>query len=498
MDDLLQLGKRIDTANDARDKVALHALIQECHDRLEVATGKQRVYLLYYEANAHDGIYDVNATDTAYAWEWNQPETIDEVLALRKAIKELAFDEIHDTFRCRIRTNLGNRLNNIGRPIAAIEQWDAVLQQNQRFAMALGNRAFGITYYGRRLYDPGHGLVMLDIARSGYNTALSETAEWDAVERSHSMPFFQAERDKIDACLRADKFDHDYDLNQWPLGDREEERRYRRWCLDKRLFLNPLNDVLNLSVAARDVLHLPDHTYQIDEAPRFVGYYNLLKQEYVSARYHLYRAIDEPASSFLNRDVLLFDIEDGGVYGHHTEELKSAFRSAYALFDKIGLFLNDYYTIGLKPSEVNFRNVWSEKPKGAKEHRLRQVFDRKENWPLRGLYFLSKDLFDDEFNDAAEPDARQLSDLRNRIEHRFLSLQQSGHDMTSGTEIHGLISLYSFQQNALRMLRMAREALIYLSLAMHQEEHIRNKKDADEAKIIPSFKCRRIGIDELF
>ena len=157
MDDLLQLGKRIDTANDARDKVCIrHALIQECHDRLEVATGKQRVYLLYYEANAHDGIYDVNATDTAYAWEWNQPETIRRgSCAEESPIKELAFDEIHDTFRCRIRTNLGNQLNNIGRPIAAIEQWDAVLQQNQRFAMALGNRAFGITYYGRRLYDPG-------------------------------------------------------------------------------------------------------------------------------------------------------------------------------------------------------------------------------------------------------------------------------------------------------------------------------------------------------
>ena len=498
MDDLSELGRRIDAAHDARDKAALWSLIRECRDRLEVTTGKQRVFLLYCKANAHAGIYAIKSTDSAYAWGWNRPETIDEILALRQAIQEPAFDEIDDTFQYRIRTNLGNRLNNLGRPIAAIEQWDTVLRQNHRFAMALGNRALGITYYGRRLYDPGHGVIMLDSARSGYNVVLSEAAEWDAVERSHSMPFFQAEKDKIDAYLKMVKFDHDYDLNQWPLGGDDEERLYRRWCLDKKLFLNPLNDVMNLSVAARDVLHLPDHSYRIDEAPRFVGYYNLLKQEYVSSRYRLYNAINETANRFQNRDVLLFDIEDGSVYGHHTEELKSAFRSAYAIFDKIGLLLNDYYAIGLKPSEVNFRKVWSEKPKGSKNHRLRQVFDGKENWPLRGLYFLSKDLFDDEFNDAAEPDARQLSDLRNRIEHRFLSLQQSRHDMTSGTEIHGLISLYSFQQNALRMLRMAREALIYLSLAMHQEEHIRNKKDADEAKIIPSFKCRQISIDELF
>ena len=495
MDDLLELGKRIDAANDARNKVALRALIQECRDKLEVATGKQRVPLLYYEANAHAGIYAINSTDTAYAWGWNQPETIDEILALRRAITEPAFDEAHD-IQCRIRTNLGNRLNNLGRPIAAIEQWDTVLRQNHSFPMALGNRALGVTYYGRCLYDQGHGVIMLDIARAGYNAALSETAEWDAVEHSHSVPVFQTERDEIDAYLKAVEFDHQYDLDQWPLGDDDKERRYRRWCLDKKLFLNPLNDVLNLSVAATDVLHLPNHTYQIDETPRFVGYYNLLKQEYVSSRFHLYSAMNEVANRFLNRDVLLFDIEDGSMYGHHTEELKSAFRSAYAIFDKIGLFLNDYYTIGLNPGEVNFRKVWSEKPKGAKDHRLRPIFHGKENWLLRGLYFLSKDLFDDEFNDAAEPDARRLSDLRNRIEHRFLSLQQSGNNKPSGTDIHGIISLHSCQENALRMLRMAREALIYLSLAMHQEEQMRYKKDNDENKVIPSFKSRRVGMDE--
>ena len=182
MDDLSELGKRIDVANDARDKAALWSLIQECHERLEVATDKHRVFLLYYAANTHSAIYDVHATDAAYAWGWNRPETIDEILSLRQAIQEPAFDEIDDTFQCRIRTNLGNRLNNLGRTIAAIEQWDAVLRQNHNFPMALGNRALGVTYYGRRLYDQGHKGIMLDIAHAGYNAALSETAEWDAGE----------------------------------------------------------------------------------------------------------------------------------------------------------------------------------------------------------------------------------------------------------------------------------------------------------------------------
>ena len=301
--------------------------------------------------------------------------------------------------------------------------------------MALGHRARAISRYGGGLYDLNHALVLFDAARTGYDNALSDTAEWDEDEHSLASPTFRDGRDEIDSYLKKMDFDDNYDLNQWSLGDSETERHYRHWCLHKRMFLNPLNDVTTLSGAATDVLHLPDHTYKVGEVPRFVGFYNLLKQEYVNSRYHLYCSMNETALDFLNRDVKLFDIGDGNVYGHHTEELKSAFRSAYAIFDKIGLFLNDYYAIGLRSDAVSFRGVWSEKPKGAPTYQLRQVFVGKENWPLRGLYSLSKDLYDDAFKDAAEPDAARLSELRNQIEHRFLSLHYLGQGMPAGTHV---------------------------------------------------------------
>ena len=64
-------------------------------------------------------------------------------------------------------------------------------------------------------------------------------------------------------------------------------------------------------------------------------------------------------------EVLLLDSGEGQALGHYSEDLKSAFRSTYSLFDKIGLFLNDYFQIGLAPGEVNFRKVWSEKSSGG-------------------------------------------------------------------------------------------------------------------------------------
>jgi hypothetical protein len=81
-------------------------------------------------------------------------------------------------------------------------------------------------------------------------------------------------------------------------------------------------------------------------------------------------------------EVLLLDSGEGQALGHYSEDLKSAFRSTYSLFDKIGLFLNDYFQIGLAPGEVNFRKVWSEKSSGGAAQ-VRPTFAGRRNWPLR-------------------------------------------------------------------------------------------------------------------
>ena len=246
------------------------------------------------------------------------------------------------------------------------------------------------------------------------------------------------------------------------------------------MFLNPLNDVYTESVAATDVLHLPDHTYRLEDVPRFPAYFNLMKQEYVSARYRLYKGLFVKNPDYIMRDVLMLDSGEGQALGHYTEDLRTAFRSSYAIFDKIGLFLNDYYQIGLKARHVTFRRVWSNSGSGGSST-IRPIFQDRHNLPLRGLYFLSKDLFDADFKELAETDAQDLADLRQQIEHRFLSFQD--YTVNKGTETHMFLSLREFESKALRLIRMAREALIYLSLAMHREEGVREKGVDNSSKL---------------
>lgn len=482
------LGRAIDAASDAGDEKALRKLAKECDDFLDVASGVERVYILYFKSNTYSAIISSQRGDPDLLWGWEQADAIQNILSLRRAIAEPAFSTIDQVVSCQIRTNLANRLNALGRPVAANEQWLNVLDTEPRFAKALANQARAMVTCATSLYDSGHQIHLLATAASLFDAALGEDALWESEDREAFAPALTEERDKILAHLVEVEYDEDFDMNQWPLGASEEERAYRRWCLRERLFLNPLNECYTDSVAATDVLHLPDHIYSVEELPRFPAYYNLLKQEYVSARYRFWRATHLNDQDFLMRDVVMLDSGEGQALGHYSEDLKSAFRSAYSLFDKIGLFLNDYFDIGLAPGAVNFRRVWSEKSNGVIH--VRPVFQGRQNWLLRGLYFLSKDLYDEDFKEVSEPDAADLAILRNQTEHRFLSLQHS--EDGSSTDTHRLISIAEFQARTLRLLRMAREAVIYLSLAMHREEAMRAQASGEEAGTIGIWVPRRI------
>ena len=489
MQTLSDLALAIDAASDIGDKEALRRLGKECEGLLDEATGDERVFLLYFQSNTHSAIIASQAGDSSGIWSWEQPDAVQNILLLRRAIAEPAFSTVDKIVACQIRTNLANRLNSLGRPVEANQQWLKVLETEPRFAKALANRAKAMASYARALYDSGHEVWLLSSARSLFDSALDETALWENGDRKVFASSLTGERDRIQAFLVDVYFDEEYDLNQWPLGNAEEERDYRRWCLRERLFLNPLNDGYTDSVAATDVLHLPNHIYRAGELPRFPAYYNLLKQEYVSARYRLYRATHRHDPDFLMDEVLMLDSGEDQALGHYSEDLKSAFRSAYSLFDKIGLFLNDYYQVGIAPGQVNFRKVWSEESSGSSAQ-VRSTFVGRRNWPLRGLYFLSKDLFDKDFEEVSEPDAADLAGLRNRTEHRFLSLLYSGEGVS--TDTHRLILIADFQAKTLRLLKMAREALIYLSLAMHREEVLREGGSRDKNKAIGTLVPRRI------
>ena len=476
-DSLDHIAALIDAAFDARSSTgtdrgfALLDELEECG-----LSDHDAALLHYFRANAWENRR--HERDDYDVWSWEQPEAQAQILELRRAARHAGFGELPTIRQCQILTNLAGQLSSIGRFIEAIALWDRVLGIDDSFAMAHGNRGIGVNSYANALYDPGHAGLMRVAAYDSLAAATAADAVYDSAGHQPARTQFENLKEVIARHVDVNAVRRTVDLDNHSLGETAEERAYRAWCLRERLFINPLNDLGPLPIAARDILTLPSLTTTSSSArmPPVIGFFNQMKQEFVSARYQFYDGLHSDGVHFSDRGVLLYNTLDYPAYGLAVEKMRTAFRIAYSVFDKIGFFLNAYLGIGREPQDVSFRRVWY-KPK-SKKYVLAPRFATHPNWPLRGLFWLARDIFEDDFRLVTEPDAEDIAANRNHLEHRYLQVHEnldrstpvedSTDDDTKG--LARALSREEFATSTLRLLQLVRGALIYLSLAVHREE----------------------------
>lgn len=488
---LKHVGLLIDASNDLNNEKGLRrALVLSEAIRSRLIGAVDIATLDYFEANAWSGIRKISRPEAGDIWEWENLEFENEIICLRRAVLCEQIEEMQPDRVCQIFTNLGNALSNIGRFVEALQYWDAALAIGPEFSMALGNRAVGLESYGRALYDEGHAAVFFKQAHRDLS-AISTDVE------PHATSSFDSMRRKIESSMNPEYLAADFSFRRVSLGRTKTERRYRQWCLENRLFLNPLNDISIWPVATHDVLSTPSIVTPIGEGPYHHGFFNQMKQEFVSARYLLYSGLANEDAHFSDREVLLLDTLDYPLYGIAIEKVKCAFRLAYSLFDKIAYFLNDYIKLGLRERQVSFRTIWYNKCNRSKG--LREIFERRANWPLRGLFWVSKDLYEDKsgFRDAIEPMAREIQEIRNHLEHKYLkvheylgSAQPDENDQMSRLFFDTLaysVTLERLEAITMSLFRLARASLIYLSLGIEAEERMRARERDPDALVPPIF-----------
>lgn len=477
-----RLAELIDQAADTQDgELTDQALRLSEHMAARGSlSGEQRVLLHYFRANAFEN--KLHEAGEARTWAWEIPFLEKVILELRQAVRDECFPSLDPFRRCQILTNLGSKLNSIGRPVEALALWDAAIALNPRFAMAFGNRGLGLRSYADSLYDSGHADLLLAAAHDSLIAASAEDAVFDSPQNLAHAPLF-AEM-AADLASRIDIEGAREDLSRdFSLGRSRAERTYRGWALQNRLFLNPLNDLGPWAIAAHDVLHLPSLTTAIDESgpgpPAAFGFYNQLKQEYVSARWLCFEGLHEERAHFSDRGTHLYDTLGIPAYSLAVEKTKIALRMTYSLLDKVAFFINDYFKVGLPEKAVSFRSVWHERKGDPKP--LAAVFRDRKNWPLRGLFWLARDIYEPAFQDVAEPEAQRLADLRNHLEHKYCQVHEDlgiGYSRFAGRGDGAKLALTigrdALEAKTLHILQKARAALIYLSLAVHREEGVRN------------------------
>lgn len=430
----------------------------------------------YFRANAWASRYQQRLGDRAAVWNFEQPEVCQQVFLLRRVMNSPGFVAMDAIRRCQVLTNLANQLDTLGRFVEARAYWSAALTIDSSFWMARANRGRGLMHYAAALYDPGHAEVFAFHAHCDLVQAVELVSKHPHLGDYRLISFFSKSAEQIAHHYDIEAIGKAHKPDDWDMGTEPTERAYRRWCLDNILFLNPLNDIEVASIAARDIMSLPNFTTAINEPPIVVGMFNELKQGFASARWILWEGFQSHRSHLSDREVLLYNTLDYPAYGLSVEKVKIAFRMAYSILDKIAYFLNHYLALGIPEKRVNFRTIWREKDNGP----VRDRFAKSENWSFRGLFWLSKDLFEEDMLDSMEPEAHALADLRNHLEHKYVKVHEmllpskSVGDPFHDTLAHA-ITRSDLERRTLRLVQLVRSALIYLSLGMHREEQERGK-----------------------
>ncbi len=477
-DALHLLGTLVNHAMEHHDRAAATHAISLTHD-LPITDWAPplRAYAYYTLANAHDELRR-HETTPAQAWHWSLDFDAS-LLRLRQAKNDPGFDDLPREHQCQILTNLANNLNTIGRTIAALDHWNEALTIDPNFSMARANRAYGLLYYGAALYDPGHQSIFAWHAYHDFNDALPGIPYPDAKNS------FTNKRDQIAQRYQGSALKERPHFDEHSLGNTPPEIAYRTWCVQHRLFLNPLNDVTTNSIAANDVLLTPTIVTASSEPPLLLGLFNQVKQEYTTARFVLHEGLHHRAPHYPDKDVKLWNTLDYPTYGTNIELVKLAFRSAYSPLDKIAYFLNHYFHLGISSDKVNFFTLWYDKRQRDKG--LRPTFVNRANLPLRGLFWLSRDLSKHEERYLGT-DATRLASIRDHLEHKYLKTHErewvlaQGDPFRDDTLAHN-IARHELETKALRMTKIAREALIALTLAVHIEEQARRRTQT--GKILP-------------
>ena len=462
----------VDVADDEENEAALVKAIELAEGIEAKCLPKDACLIHYNRSNAWAALHRIRSTPEN-VWSWEQPELLEQVYWLRAAIQHEGYAQLPRARRGQLHCNLGNALSSAGRFVDALAEWRQALNEQPILGMARGNLGKGLIRYGMALYDEGHTYWFLRFGQLELSKAVAGGIGRDGATYQEAIAHFSGCLADVEHLLTAYDGTPDDILPTYSMGKSKGEQQYRQWCLERHLFLNPLNDLGAESVAAQDVLSLPTHCAN-KAGITFLAFFNQLKQEYSYARWCLYEGTKAQRVHLADRSTMLAFTCDYAHYSMALEQIKTAFRCTYSLLDKVAYFINAYWQLEIPETSVYFRSLWYDTSKG-KVRQVRQAFETSENLPLRGLFWLSKDIYSNLLREVAHPNAKDLYCLRNHLEHKHVKVVDSLGLMINQSDIWNDRLAYKverdeFQAKTEHLLLLSRSALIYLCLAMHSNE----------------------------
>ena len=474
---LEKIGSLVELAGRLKNPEATEKALEWCTiAKRKRLNGIQRCLLDFYTANAWiSRHYEKKAPARHHSGHWEQVEIEQAIFHLQKAVNDPAFPFLDELLRCKILTGLGNQFAFMGHFIRALKYWDQALETDPVFGMALGNRGKGIAEYAGLIADEDSKPVFLGVAVENLLASTGESARY--VGDGQGREYFRAELEKIEAMLDNPADETGLAHTRLPKsGKTGKDKNERKWMLSHRLYLNPVNDLCRTSAAAFDLMDQPETVpSSLRIIPASFRFLSHIRLEYVAARQLAFDSMNTKAIRKMKKNGPWAGENEPLAYSLAMESLKLSYRTAYCLLPKIARVVKRYFGLTLDENKTGLKNVWYKD--GNPANGLASVFSHSDNWLLRALFWLSKELPSERQLPSIDAGSDRLKTIADELENRYLRVVEL--DPAHDAIVDNTISRDKLEKATTDVLSLVRSAIVYLTLALHIEEKKRLATEKD-------------------
>ena len=382
-------------------------------------------------------------------------------LHFREALK--LCDKFNFDFKKQILVNYGNCFDTLGRGVDALYAYDSALKIDKDFSMAIGNKAEALGFFAD-ISGKYRGAIYL----KAYQAIKSIINNQDliAIGGLKAKKAFEDELQKIESLFK-DKRDLTKKLKHPKYNSAkisEFEKFYLDFCIKEKLFLNFHIHENQCEAAIIDPIFISGLITKIDDNDTFyqlAKHINQIKEDYAVARLLLVQSqFKRKDFDSISRRTTFVNTLDYSQFNLYLGLLKSAFKEAYNIFDKIAVFINDYYKLGLS-DRIYFISIWQ------KDEKIRGEILKSENLSLYALY--------DIYQDFKSKHHKKIQNIRNALTHRKLVIFDSTlTDWDKKDDKHN-IGYDTMLIETINLLRLTKSAIIYLINFVKIEEDKKRK-----------------------
>lgn len=424
----------------------------EAHLYYNIANGHVSLYQLGYERNKIEQIIDNQNLENAKYY-------------FRKAVERES--RLDSEMRAQLWTNYGNCLDSLGRVMEALYAYDEVLKTDPNFPMALGNKAIAIRFFadisgafGSAMYIKSYQMLKSALE----NKDLIELGG-NAARKNFEDEIEQIKRLSKDKSVLSQKLEHPlYDITHMTAF----EKSYVDFCSKHKLFLNfhIHEDECEASIVdpifPSSITTLDDNETSYDLAKHI----NQIKEDYLVARLLLVQSqFKRDDFDRISKRTTFVNTLDHSIFNVYVGLLKSSFKEAYNILDKISRFINEYYELGVQ-GHIYFTTIWQHKVNN--ERKIRPKILNSKNISLYALY--------DVFLDFKSGYYKRIQDIRNASVHERLVIYESVLTNLDSKEDKYNIGYETMLLQTINLLHLVKSAVIYLINFVQLEE---NKKKRD-------------------